>query len=57
MRRMAERTVLADGDQIIVGETRLLFTEKDFDTKESALMHYKKVGERSRATLMDFRDE
>ena len=57
MRRIGERTALAEGDQIIVGETRLLFTEKDFDTKESALMHYKKVGEKSRATRMDSRDE
>ena len=57
MRRIAERTALAEGDQIVVGETRLLFTENDFDTKESALMHYKKVGERSRATRMDSHDD
>jgi len=26
------------------------FTEKDFDNRESALKHYKKVGERQRPT-------
>jgi pSer/pThr/pTyr-binding forkhead associated (FHA) protein len=41
---------LADGDVILVGVTNLLFTEKDFRDKESALLHYKKVGERMRVT-------
>jgi pSer/pThr/pTyr-binding forkhead associated (FHA) protein len=53
MQRITEKTALADGDRIIVGETRLLFTEKDFDTKESALMHCKMVGEKSKTTRMD----
>jgi len=53
MRRTTERAPLSEGDQIIVGETSLLFTEKDFDTKESALMHYKMVGEKSKTTRMD----
>jgi len=42
--------VLADGDVILVGLTSLLFTEKDFKDKDSALLHYKKVGERMRVT-------
>jgi pSer/pThr/pTyr-binding forkhead associated (FHA) protein len=33
MRRINDKTALSEGDQIIVGETSLLFTEKDFDTK------------------------
>lgn len=45
MRRVSEKTVLAEGDQILIGETTLLFTEKDFDTQESALLHWKKVGD------------
>jgi pSer/pThr/pTyr-binding forkhead associated (FHA) protein len=53
MQRITEKTALADGDRIIVGQTRLLFTEKDFDTKESALMHCKMVGEKSKTTRMD----
>lgn len=53
MRQITEKTQLSEGDQIIVGETSLLFTEKDFDTKESALMHYMQVGEKSKTTRMD----
>lgn len=49
-RRISERTALKEGDQIHIGETTLLFTEKDFDNRESALKHYKKVGERQRPT-------
>jgi len=49
-RRISVRTALKEGDQIHIGETTLLFTEKDFDNRESALEHYKKVGERQRPT-------
>jgi pSer/pThr/pTyr-binding forkhead associated (FHA) protein len=44
---------LADGDQITIGTTTLWFTAKDFPDRESALSHYKKVGERSRPTYID----
>lgn len=50
MRRITEETALVENDEIRIGQTKILFTEKDFDTQESALMHYKKVGERSRPT-------
>jgi len=43
-------TVLADGDVLLAGLTTMLFTEKDFQDKDSALLHYKKVGERMRVT-------
>ncbi len=56
MRRITDKTPLSEGDQIIVGQTSLFFTEKDFDTKESALMHYKLVGEKSKTTRMDSGD-
>lgn len=46
-------TVLVDGDEILIGQTTLLFTEKDFDDRESALMHYKKIGERMRPTRIE----
>ena len=46
-------TVLIDGDQIKIGQTELLFTDKDFTDRESALSHFKKVGERSRPTVID----
>jgi len=53
MRRLTDKTALSEGDRIVVGETSLLFTEKDFDTKESALTHYKMVGEKSKTTRTD----
>ena len=49
-RKIAEETALVDGDEILIGQTTLLFTEKDFDDWESALSHFKKVGERMRPT-------
>ncbi len=49
-RRMEDEAILKDGDIIMVGMTSLLFTDKDFKDKESALLHYKKVGERMRVT-------
>lgn len=48
--RIKEETALVDADWIRIGQTDLLFTEKDFDDRESALSHFKKVGERSRPT-------
>jgi pSer/pThr/pTyr-binding forkhead associated (FHA) protein len=41
---------LADSDVIGIGMTKLLFTDKDFDSQDSALRHYKKVGERMQVT-------
>ena len=49
-RRVSEESALVEGDQILIGQTTLLFTEKDFDDRESALSHFKKVGERMRPT-------
>ncbi len=49
-RQITEETALVDGDEILIGQTTLLFTEKDFDDWESALSHFKKVGERMRPT-------
>lgn len=49
-RRIEDEVPLKDGDVIMIGTTGLLFTDKDFKDKESALQHYKKVGERMRVT-------
>jgi pSer/pThr/pTyr-binding forkhead associated (FHA) protein len=49
-RKISEETALVDGDEILIGQTTLLFTEKGFDDWESALSHFKKVGERMRPT-------
>ena len=46
-------TVLVDNDYILIGQTILLFTLKDFDDRENALSHFKKVGERQHPTITD----
>ena len=51
--KINDETVLADGDQIGIGQTTILFTLKDFEDRESALSHFKKVGERIRPTVID----
>jgi pSer/pThr/pTyr-binding forkhead associated (FHA) protein len=50
MRRVTQETVLVEDDEVLIGQTKMLFTEKDFDSQENALMHWKKVGEKSRPT-------
>jgi pSer/pThr/pTyr-binding forkhead associated (FHA) protein len=52
-RKITSQATLREGDQIRIGQTTLLFTEKDFDDKESALSHFKKVGERQRPTMIE----
>ncbi len=49
-RKIEQETALVDGDEILIGKTTLMFTIKDFDDWESALSHFKKVGERMRPT-------
>ena len=49
-KKIEVETALVDGDEILIGQTTLMFTEKDFDDWESALSHFKKVGERMRPT-------
>ena len=51
--KISNETALADSDQIHIGQTDLLFTDKDFTDRESALSHFKKVGERIRPTVID----
>ncbi len=52
--KITDETPLSDGDYITIGGTDLLFTVKDFADRESALSHFKKVGERERPTHIDF---
>jgi pSer/pThr/pTyr-binding forkhead associated (FHA) protein len=49
-KKITGKTLLAEGDMIMIGTTILMFTQKDFDDKDSALTHYKKVGEQLRLT-------
>ena len=51
--KISGETRLVDGDRIAIGTTTLWFTVNDFQDRESALSHYKKVGERSRPTYID----
>ena len=51
--KIDNETALADGDQIQIGQTTLLFTAEDFADRQSALAHFKKVGERIRPTVID----
>jgi pSer/pThr/pTyr-binding forkhead associated (FHA) protein len=55
-RKVEGELALKDGDIILIGLTSLLFTDKDFKDKDSALLHYKKVGERMRVTSYGPRD-
>jgi pSer/pThr/pTyr-binding forkhead associated (FHA) protein len=52
-RKISGEAVLVDGDQILIGQTTLLFADKDFQDRESALSHFKKVGERMRPTHIE----
>ena len=52
-KKITELTTLKEGDEIRIGQTTLLYTEKDFDNSESALSHFKKVGERQRPTMIE----
>jgi pSer/pThr/pTyr-binding forkhead associated (FHA) protein len=52
-KKISKETILADGDQIHIGRTTLLFTDQDFDNRESALSHFKKVGERIHTTRIE----
>ncbi len=49
-KKITEKTLLAEGDMILIGTTILMFTQDDFDDKDSALMHYKRAGEQMRVT-------
>jgi pSer/pThr/pTyr-binding forkhead associated (FHA) protein len=51
--KIGGETALTEGDEILIGNTGLLFTKEDFNDRESALTHYKKYGERSRPTHIE----
>ena len=52
-RKVTVQAALKDGDEIRIGQTTLLFTKEDFNDRESALSHFKKVGERQRPTMIE----
>lgn len=50
-KKIDSEIALTDNDYIGVGQTTLLFTLKDFEDRENALSHFKKVGERKHPTI------
>ena len=52
-RKITDSTLLTDGDEILIGNTTLLYTDEDLDSRDSALAHYKKRGERVYRTRGD----
>ena len=49
---MAE-IALVDDDRIRIGDTTILFTEEDFDDREKAFSHFKKIGELRNPTQLE----
>ncbi len=49
--KMTDEVELKDNDYITLGTTTLMFTLNDFDSRENALLHYKKVGQRNLPTI------
>ena len=49
--KIDDETLLAEDDVISIGQTVLLFTKKNIEDRESAISHYKKVGEKVKVTM------
>ena len=49
--RLESEKILNDNDSITVGQTNMMFTLNDFEDRENALLHYKKVGEKIHPTI------
>lgn len=49
--RISSEQVLSDNDYITIGQTNIMFTLKDFEDRENALLHFKKVGEKIHPTI------
>lgn len=48
---LSAESTLEDGDEITVGGSRLMFSQRDFKDRESALAQWRQRGERHRSTL------
>jgi len=51
--KIIESVALNDGDEILIGDTMLLYTDKDFENRKSALEFYKERGQRELRTKGD----
>jgi len=50
-RQLTGEIELVDNDEIMVGESKIVFSVQDFKDRESALSHYKERGQRVQPTL------
>ena len=51
--KIIESAVLVDGDEIMIGDTMLMYTDKEFVDRKSALEFYKERGQRELRTKAD----
>lgn len=52
-RKVTSDCVLADGDEIHIGDSKISFTQAEFKDKQSAFEHWKKSGEKRKMTLQE----
>ncbi len=50
-RQLLSEVPLRDGDELVIGESKIVFAAQEFPDKETALDHYRQRGERMRPTL------
>jgi len=50
-RKVEAEIELADNDEIEVGGSKLVFSSRDFEDRESAFSHWKQRGQRSKPTI------
>lgn len=50
-RRIETEVDLDDNDEIEVGSSKLVYTQRDFEDRESAFDHWKQRGQRSKPTI------
>ncbi len=50
-RQLTGEIELVDNDEIMVGESKIVFTVQDFKDRESALNNYKQRGQRGQPTI------
>jgi pSer/pThr/pTyr-binding forkhead associated (FHA) protein len=52
-RKVETDLALQDNDEITVGSSKVVYSVQDFKDRESAMSHYKRRGEKSKATIED----
>jgi pSer/pThr/pTyr-binding forkhead associated (FHA) protein len=52
-RKITGDCILADGDEIHVGDSKISYTQAEFTDKQSAFEHWKKRGEKGKNTVQE----